>query len=150
VPRLMAVAGSPGPALAAAEAEAAMGQAPPGTGSDGAAAEPQPADHAADDSQLAAGQYAAAGMPGYLHRWNMLRNAALASIASLKQALPLQSRFVHFGNYCTLTRLTQKEQQANNVAAGCVLSRFCSQWLASAFVTVVASQTDGITHSTPL
>ena len=100
--------------MAAAEAKAAaLQQAQTGTRNLGAAAlDPQLADDDADGTQTAATQQATDGMPGYLHRWNLLRKAAVASIASVQQALPLQSRFVHFGNYCVLTKLTQMEEQA--------------------------------------
>jgi hypothetical protein len=114
VPRLMAAASSSSEALATAQTETAMQQqAQPGTQNlDAAALDPQLATDDADGTQPAAAQHAAASLPGYLHRWNVLRKAAVSGIASVQQALPLQPRFVHFGNYCVLTRLTRTDQQA--------------------------------------
>lgn len=113
VPRLLSAASSPAGALAAAGAEAAAGQASPGSDSSGGTAPaPLPADHHADEGRPAAADHASPSAPAYLRRWNALREAALAGARTLQQALPTQPRFVHFGNYCTLTQLSSAKQAA--------------------------------------
>lgn len=111
MPRLMAAASSPGQAFADAEAEAATGQAQPGSGSAGGSTSAlQPAGLDADNGSPAAAVHPSPSLPSYLRRWNALREAALAGARSLQQALPMQPRFVHFGNFCILTQLTSAGQ----------------------------------------
>lgn len=105
VPRLMSAASAPARALATAEAQVA-GEQQPGSGS---TCRSDQADQLprtdADAGEPALTPPASSSLPGYLRSWNALRGGALFGARSLQQALPMQPRFVHFGNYCVLPQL---------------------------------------------
>lgn len=119
MPRLMSAASAPAKALAAAEAQVAGEQQPGSSGSCG----PDQADQLprtdADAGEPASAQPASSSLPGYLRSWNALRGAALVGARSLQQALPMQPRFVHFGNYCVLPQLQpmQAPEPADSAAS---------------------------------